>query len=179
MSQINTERLQLIPLSTKQLELYLEKPEQLEQELGMSISRAVVTEKAQRAIRIKLAKMANVDTTHHPWYTYWLLVIRHLPFGAGLIGFKGLPDEQGEAEIGYGIDPDQQGHGYVTEAVQAMLAWAFQEPACRAVIAPDTKKWNVASNRILAKVGMHMYAETEEANFWRIEREVFEQSHVK
>jgi len=179
MSQINTERLQLIPLNTKQLELYLVNPEQLEQELGLAISRVVVTEKAQRAIHIKLAKMANIDTIHHPWYTYWLLVIRDLPFGAGLIGFKGLPDEQGEAEIGYGIDPSHQRHGYVTEAVQAMLAWAFQEPACRAVIAPDTKKWNVASNRILAKVGMHVYAETAEANFWRIEQEVFEQSHVK
>ena len=96
-------------------------------------------------MRMKLEKMARAQPTQRAWYTYWLLVVRAFPssaapFGAGLIGFKGFPDANGEAEIGFGIDPACQGQGYTTEAARAMIAWAFQEPACQAVVARDTKK---------------------------------------
>ncbi len=167
---LNTERLDLFPLSPAQLELYLEQPAQLEQELGFTVSRAIVTERVERAIRMKLAKMAHIEQARLAWYTYWLLVIRAAPFGAGLAGFKGFPDQNGDAEIGYGIDPGCQGQGYTTEAVRCLINWAFQEPACRSVVARDTKKWNVASHRVLAKVGMQVYEESEDALWLRVER---------
>jgi len=47
MIKLNTERLQLIPLNIKQLELYLEDPDRLEQELGVTVSRTVLTEVLQ------------------------------------------------------------------------------------------------------------------------------------
>ena len=123
----------------------------LEQELGIPISREIITENVQRAIRMKLAKMVHVDKSRLVWYTYWLLIIRSVPFGAGLAGFKGFPDQNGEAEIGYGIDQNYQQQGYMTEAVRAMIAWAFEETSCRAVVALNTKKWNLASQRVLLK----------------------------
>jgi ribosomal-protein-alanine N-acetyltransferase len=92
------------------------------------------------------------------------------PYGAGLAGFKGVPDGQGEVEIGYGIDPACQGQSYATEAVRALIAWAFQSPECTSVIAPNTKRSNIASNRVLGKVGMRIYAETAEAISWRIDK---------
>jgi ribosomal-protein-alanine N-acetyltransferase len=171
MSILHTERLDLVPLSPVQLRLYLEQPAQLEQELGMPVSRAILTERVQRAIAMKLAKMAHVEPARFVWYTYWLLVIRAVPYGAGLAGFKGFPDANGEAEIGYGIDPRYQRQGYMTEAVQSLIAWAFQEPACRSVVARDTQKSNVASLRVLAKAGMKVYAESEDALWLRVERE--------
>ena len=170
MLTLYTERLDLIPLSPVQLQLVLEQPAQLEQELGMPISREVVTERVQRAIRMKLAKMAPIQPQQYPWYTYWLVVIRAARFGAGLAGFKGFPDPNGEAEIGYGIDSGCGGQGYTSEAVERLIAWAFEEPACRAVVARDTKKWNAASLRILAKMGMQVYQESEEALWLRVER---------
>ncbi len=107
---------------------------------------------------MKLAKLAHVEPAREAWYTYWLVVIRDAAFGAGLAGFKGFPDQNGEVEIGYGIDPDYQRQGYTTEAVQRLIAWAFEESACRSVVARDTKKWNAASLRVLSKVGMRVYA---------------------
>ncbi len=95
-------------------------------------------------------------------------MIREPLFGAGLAGFKGLPDAAGEVEIGYGIDPICQGHGYMTEAARALIEWAFQSPTCRAVIAPNTL--NPASNRVLEKVGMVVYEETGTARSWRIDK---------
>lgn len=168
--ELHTERLNLIALDPAQLQLVLEHPAHLEAELGFLISRAMVTERVERAIRMKLAKIANVEQARISWYTYWLLVIRSIPFGAGLIGFKGYPDQNGEAEIGYGIDPGYQGHGFTTEAVRRMIAWAFEEEACLWVVARDTRKSNAASLRILAKVGMRAYAETEDALFLKIEK---------
>jgi ribosomal-protein-alanine N-acetyltransferase len=166
-----------MPLSSVQLRLYLKQPSQLEQELGISISRAVLTERAQRAIRMKIAKMANAEQIQTPWFTYWLMVIRDIPFGAGLAGFKGFPNQNGEAEIGYGVDPNFQGKGYTTEAVQCLITWAFQESACLAVVARDTKKWNLASLRILEKVGMKVYEESNDALWLRVDRESWTNSN--
>jgi ribosomal-protein-alanine N-acetyltransferase len=104
----------------------------------------------------------------YPW-TYWLIVITDQQCGAGLLGFKGLPDEESKVEIGYGIAPAHQGKGYTTEAVRALIAWAFKAPNCHSVIAPNTAKSNIASNRVLKKVGMTVHHETDDALFWRID----------
>jgi hypothetical protein len=79
MLQLHTERLDLIPLSAVQLQLYLEQPALLEQELGFPISREILTERVQRAIRMKLTRMAHVEEARLAWYTYWLMVIRATP----------------------------------------------------------------------------------------------------
>ena len=168
MLEIQTSRLRLMALTAQHLQLYLTLPNKLEQVLGFPLSHDILTTTVQRAIRMKLAKMARADENDHAWYTYWLVVVVGQGQGVGLAGFKGLPDSQGEVEIGYGIDPAFQSQGYTTEAVRALIAWAFETPACRAVIA-DPKKSNLASNRVLEKVGMRPYAESAEAIFWRID----------
>jgi GNAT superfamily N-acetyltransferase len=169
-TSIQTERLKLIALTLDQLRLILDAPERLEQGLGFPISRANITEPVRRAIGQKVAKMSGLAAERHPWYTYWLVTEIAGPYGAGLAGFKGEPDRDGTVEIGYGIDPAYRNRGYITEAARALIAWAFEHPACRYVIAPGTRKDNPASNRVLAKLGMQVYAETGETLSWRIER---------
>jgi RimJ/RimL family protein N-acetyltransferase len=172
MPELQTKRLRLLALTAHQLELYLAHPARLEQALGFPISRSNITGLVRGAIRMKLAKMADAEEEVHPWYTYWLVVVADEPYGAGLAGFKGYPDGQGEAEIGYGIDPNYRGRGYTTEAVRALIAWAFFNPDCRSIVAPGTAKSNPASNRVLEKVGMHVYGETEDTLSWRIDRTI-------
>jgi ribosomal-protein-alanine N-acetyltransferase len=166
--EILTPRLKLIALTPEQLKLYLEAPDRLEQALGFPVARDILTGTVQRAIRIKLSKMAQAPEPDYVWYTYWLAVPIAQPYGAGLAGFKGVPDNRGEVEIGYGIDPACQGKGYATEAAKALIMWAFQSPECTSVVAPNTKKSNIASNRVLEKAGMRIYAETADAISWRI-----------
>lgn len=173
MLYLETERLRSIALTAKQLELYLRDTDKLEAGLGISVSRAVLTERVQRAAGMKIAKMALADVEQHPWYTYWLIVVNRARFGAGLIGFKGVPEGAGEVEIGYGIDPLYQNKGYVTEAARAMIAWAFQSTECKSVFAPHTDKSNTASNRVLEKLGMKLYHETSEELFWRVQKDDF------
>ena len=169
MPELRTKRLKLIPLTLTQLQLYLVSPRQLEKELGYPIARGNFNDTVTRAINIKISKMAQADERGHPWYTYWLIVITAQARGAGLAGFKDYPNEQGEVEIGYGIDPAFRNKGYTTEAVQALIAWAFQHSHCTAVIA-ETVEPNAPSHRVLEKVGMHIYDETEQALWWRIEK---------
>ena len=178
MIERQTERLRLLALSQDHLALCLADPSALERALTLPLVRSVITDVVRRAIRIKLAKMGGIPAADHPWFTYWLIVIREPePVGAGLVGFKGSPehtgtyDQPGEVEIGYGIAPEHQGHGYTTEAVRSMIAWAFEYPGCRAVIAPHTRKTNPASNRILVKVGMRVYDETLGTLSWRLDRD--------
>jgi [ribosomal protein S5]-alanine N-acetyltransferase len=170
MSKLKTERLSLIALNRHQLQAYLDDPAVLEKELGHPISRHIVTDRVRRAIGMKLAKMEAVEETRRDWLTYWLMVTADPPFGAGLVGFKGFPDGCGESEIGYGIDPDWQGRGLMTEAVRAMITWAFREPACRSVVALGVDKGNIASQKVLAKAGMTVYEETGETLNLRIFR---------
>jgi len=167
---LSTARLDLIPLNRHPLQLFPDKPGELERVLGFPVSRDIVTGAVRRAIRLKLEKMARADSARWNWYTYWLAVLREHPFGAGLFGFKGFPGRNGEAEIGYGIDPAYQGRGYSTAAVVALIGWAFAEPACRAVIAPDVFRSNIASQRVLAKAGLTVYAETGLTLSFRIDR---------
>ena len=170
MPELQTKRLRLLALTVQQLGLYLTHPDRLEKELGFPISRSNITDRVRGAIQMKLAKMALASEEVHAWYTYWLVVVADEAYGAGLAGFKGYPNGAGEAEIGYGIDPNYQNQGYTTEAVRAMIAWAFLNPDCRSVVAPDTAKSNPASNRVLEKVGMHVYGETDDALSWRIDK---------
>ncbi len=167
MIEILTERLRLIPLTKEQLACLLEDMQELEQTLGMTVSRPVLTGRVRRAIHRKIEKMDAVDERLHPWFTYWLIVVAESRCGAGLVGFKGIPDQTGQTEIGYGMDPGFQRLGYTTEAVQALIAWAFEEPTCKIIVARDVQKDNPASSRILEKVGMRVYEETEDSLSWR------------
>jgi ribosomal-protein-alanine N-acetyltransferase len=51
-------------------------------------------------------------------------------------------------EIGYGIDPAYRNRGYMTEAVRGLIDWAFRDPRCRSITAPNTERSNIASNHV-------------------------------
>ena len=65
--------------------------------------------------------------------------------------FKGLNDD-GSVEIGYGITEENQGKGYATEAVEAVIAWALNQSGVRQVEA-ETEPGNRKSQRVLEKCG--------------------------
>jgi RimJ/RimL family protein N-acetyltransferase len=155
-----------VPLSAAQLEFLLARPRQLEAELGFPISRPVSSPPVVRhAIRLKQQRLISSRDEAFPWHTYWLMVIKADKFGVGLIGFKGIPDEHGEVEIGYGIDPNYRRKGYMTEAAGTLIDWALEQTTCLAVMAWSDKD-NQASSRVLEKVGMKKARETADQFCW-------------
>lgn len=71
-----------------------------------------------------------------------------------LIGIILYFDEKDDScEIGYGIGSEYWNHGYVTEAVQRLLEYLFEEKGFRKVYA-SFFKGNEASKRVMEKCGM-------------------------
>ncbi len=114
--------------------------------------------------------MASALPDDQPWYTYWLIQVPPDRFGAGMIGYKGVPDKNGAVEIGYGIDTAFRNQGFMTEALQGIIRWAFQYPRCNRILAPDTLRSNLASNRVLEKVGMQVYQEKRDSLSWCLDK---------
>jgi len=168
--ELRTERLRLVPLTLEQLRCYVEAPEALELQLGFPVSREIVTEPLRRAIETKISLMERADPAEHQWYTYWLIIVKGREYGAGLAGFKSFPDSQGETEIGYGIDAAYRDRGYTTEAVKKLIEWGFRDARCRAITAQTRASGTGASHRVLEKVGMRVYDESEEALDWRVDK---------
>ena len=69
----------------------------------------------------------------------------------GDLCFKGL-NADGSVEIGYGIVDEYQGKGCATEAAEAAVAWALEQPGVIRVEA-ETEPDNKASQRVLEKCG--------------------------
>lgn len=167
---ISTPRLVLIPLTADQLVIYLEDELDFARLVGPA-SREILTERLQRAIGMKLDRIAAASGHDLPWLTYWLIKVPPQGFGAGMIGFKGAPDERGEVEIGYGIDSAFQNQGYMTEAVEGMVRWAFKDERCSRIVAPNISRSNLASNQVLKKVGMRVYEEKADSLSWSLEKD--------
>jgi ribosomal-protein-alanine N-acetyltransferase len=169
LTMLQTPRLELIQLSQEQLTLYLDGNAEITGVNGQ-VSREILSNDLCRAINIKSKKMSGMDPGDHAWITYWLIHHRIDAYGIGMLGFKGVPDYRGQVEIGYGIDPSYSNQGLTTEAAARLIQWAFEEPLCLRIIAPGTRVDNPASNRVLEKLGMRVYKESEETLSWSLDR---------
>jgi [ribosomal protein S5]-alanine N-acetyltransferase len=93
------------------------------------------------------------------WY-FWVFIWPDFVGGKDRLvgggGFKGPPDENGSVEIGYSMLTSFREQGLATEAVRALVGWAFSTGQVREVIA-DTLPHLIASQRVLEKAG---FAET-------------------
>lgn len=73
----------------------------------------------------------------------------------GDCGFHGPPDENGSVVIGYGIAESASGHGFASEALEALIGFALLQSGVKRVVA-DTTRSNYASRRVMEKAGMRL-----------------------
>jgi RimJ/RimL family protein N-acetyltransferase len=73
----------------------------------------------------------------------------------GDVGISPADGEPGVIKVGYTISPDVQGHGYATEAVRALAAYAFDTLGAEVVRAYADAN-NASSIRVAEKVGMRL-----------------------
>lgn len=93
------------------------------------------------------------------WWV-WLISLREDGRALGVCGLGGRPDAEGTVELGYSVYPDSEGHGYATEASQAVVAWALNQTGVVRVRA-TVPAWNAPSVAVAKKLGM-MHAATRE-----------------
>lgn len=157
------------PLTLAQLQAWLRGQQEISARLGLRIEAGMVDEVVLRAMSAKVSKMQQTAPATWSWYTYWLMRLQADPVAIGLAGFKGTPDERGEVELGYGTAPAYRQQGFATEAVQALLAWAWTQPECQ-IVRAITLKDNLASQRVLQKAGLVVDQMREDDLIWRIWR---------
>lgn len=103
-------------------------------------------------------------------FCHYQVVLKDEDVVIGDVGFHAPPDELGEVSVGFGIVPAARRRGYAVEALGAVLAWALQQPEVRCVHA-DTDLVNLASQRVLAAVGMRMAADEGDRKVYEIHRD--------
>ena len=87
----------------------------------------------------------------------------------GSLCFKG-PPENGEVEIGYGIDEAYHDQGYATEAARAAVNWAFYSSPELYYITAEAEGDNAASRAVLQKLGFVPAGRGTEGDRYELER---------
>lgn len=157
--QIKTNRLLLIPYEEAQLEIAVKDQVAAAQTIGAFHAPPTFSQRRFMG-KIYAAKLLLVRAEPRAWLlsTYWQIVQDYgMPVVIGTVGFKGPPKE-GVVEIGYGLQEQYRGKGYMTEAVAAMCDFAFSQtefPVERIFAA--TERSNAASQRVLSRNGFEMY----------------------
>lgn len=131
---IKTKRLQIYPATQKQMEEF-------------------IAAQSDENLQAAYTEMLNGSLAHPEqwnWYAIWMIE-RQDGTHIGELCFKGF-DENGVAEIGYGISERYQNQGFASEAVQAVVSWALKESDVTAIEA-EADANNIASQRVLKKCG--------------------------
>ena len=170
MFYLESTRLRLIPLNTTQLQLHASDYEALQRTLGLVPRPMLMEEYFQKEFDDALANYwlpetaANVSS--YEWFTNWLIVHKEDNCVAGGIGVAGLPDDNGETEVGYGVDQSYRRQGIATEALECLAQWVFKHAASSALIA-HTPADLLNSQNVLIKSGFEQIEEKEGLILWR------------
>ena len=157
---ISTKRLKIIPLSLFNLRLYISDYQSFCKENGLSFQEKVLKEPLKRALSIKIQNIEKNPSNWH-YYTYWLMIDKRNKQEVGTIGFKGLPDQKGIVEIGYGTEKIFQNQGFMSEALEAFIKDFPDELSRINKIRAQVAATNLPSIRILEKSGFEMISSIE------------------
>lgn len=156
--ELETRRLRILALSRSNLKSLIAGTPVLEKTLGLNPSGLELDEHTREAMTY-LDDLAGKIPDSYPWITNWQIILKERNLSIGSACFMNVPDDAGEVEIGYGIHPDFQNHGYMTEALNAICRWALSQQGVRTV-AGETDPGNLPSRRVLEKCGFFACGET-------------------
>lgn len=162
---IQTQRLELMPLTAPQLKLLVEDIPALEKALNCKYQAEPMKDFFLEIVKSQLAITEN-DPANYVWHSFWIMLRKSDRVVVGLIDFKDVPNEQGEVEIGYGLGKPFEHNGYMTETVKAICEWAKEQDSVSHVIA-ETDLDGFASQRILQRCGFSEYNRGE-TSWWRL-----------
>lgn len=157
---IETKRLIIKPLNSDQLEKYVNSPDELVADLGLVHPAVPMPGEVKDAIRNDLLPMISDPTKDTLFYTMWLVVEKSRSAIVGGICFHGEPDENGEVEIGYGIDDPFQNQGYMSETIAGFIRWLAENPKVK-VVKAETGADNLPSVRVLERNGFKLFQQVD------------------
>ena len=157
---IETERLVLFPYTRENLALFNTDLPRFEEAYGVKY-RGEELDHLLRDFLKKLEREIADDPENYLFFTEFLLVLKENSHVIGSIDYKYVPKD-GMTEVGYGLNPRYEGHGYMTEALAAFLDFG-KSRGVRTVRA-DTLPDNVKSQNVLKRCGFLFLRE--DGNLW-------------
>lgn len=148
---IDTQRLELLPCSLEVAQATLAKNKPLLEKL---LTAYIPDDWYNTEVQAFLPKYIELLKSDYSQLGYgvWLIIRTDDSTLVGNLGFGGKSDDE-TLEIGYEILAAYRNEGYATEAVEALIDFAFTQLAAKKIIA-HTPIDNVASIRVLEKLGM-------------------------
>jgi [ribosomal protein S5]-alanine N-acetyltransferase len=150
---IPSPRLELVSFSPRAMRAVLEGDlPTAEGELGAAVPRGL-RERLGGLFESHLPELDR-DPSVLPWVARAMVLTDNLGVRRviGSVGFHGAPNDDGQVEIGYHVEPGFRRRGFAIEAVRALLDWAAEDRGIRrfrASVAPT----NVASLAVVARLG--------------------------
>lgn len=165
---IQTQRLQLQPLTYEQLVKYIACDNSLETELNLATTGRTIPAELAEAFEQTILPHVKDATKNYLYNTLWTIISTADNKMVGDLCIVGEPNEAGEIEIGYGTYDEFMKKGFMTEAVAGMISWAKDQPGIKAIVA-NTEKNNIASFTVLEKNNFVKVGETETLFNWKLE----------
>ncbi len=150
---LQTERLIVTPFTPALAETALTGRMHLGRALGVRVPADWLRDDEETLRMIAEMPRANPAAGVYARWGWWLIVHRTERTLIGEVSFREPPAGTGTVEIGYGVVPAYQGHGYATEAAGAVVDWALRQPGVARVVASCLRD-NVSSRRVLEKLGL-------------------------
>ena len=162
--RIETDRLVLFPYTLENLHLFNTDLPRFEETFGVVYQGEELDHLLVRFLK-KLEKEIQADPENYLFFTEFLIVVKDTDHIIGSIDYKYVPRD-GVTEVGYGMNPRYQGHGYMTEALSAFLD--FGKALGIRIVRADTLPNNIKSQNVLKRCGFTFLCEDQNL-WWEIE----------
>ena len=158
--RIETGRLVLFPYTQENLALFNKDLPLFEERFGV-VYRGEELDYLLSGFLRKLEGEIASDPAHYLFFTEFLIVLKENSHIIGSIDYKYIPKD-GLTEVGYGLNPACEGHGYMTEALNAFLE--FGKTLGIRKVQADTLPGNIKSQNVLRRCGFRFLRE--DGNLW-------------
>lgn len=150
---IETNRLLLIPLDIQMIDSLIESNDSFYEGYHiLNDGGAFLNPSPEYLYRIRNRLIEHPE--EYPFAVDYLIVIKEIKTVIGTIYFKSLPNN-GISEIGYGMTRNYEGHGYMSEALQAMIEYGKRSGLTKVIA--DTHINNKKSQKVLNRNGFELY----------------------
>lgn len=157
---VETERLVLFPYTQENLALFNSDLAAFERAYGVSYQGEELDHLLTSFLK-KLEREIADDPENYLFFTEFLIVLKESSQIIGSIDYKYVPRD-GVTEVGYGLNPNYEGRGYMTEALRAFLK--LGKELCIRTVRADTLPDNLKSQRVLKRCGFRFLRE--DGNLW-------------
>lgn len=161
--KIETERLLLIPFTKQLCHLINDKNFIALKNKGLNTTEDYPDQETLDTIP-KI--VANIELSNGPTgFESWVIIAKKGMKIIGDVGFKGIPNQAGEIDLGYGIIASERKKGYAFEAAKALCDWAISLENVNTITAKCLIE-NAGSYKTLEKLNFKKTSKDAKMLYW-------------